>query len=140
MTTLFQDLRYGVRILRNSPGFTLVAVITLALGIGANTAMFSVADAFLLRPVSFQDTERLVMVMEGAPRQLSDWNTVAPGNFADWKQQSRSFEPMAAHRWHTFNLTGSGEPQRVQGFEVTWNFFDTLRETPAFCHTFLPGD
>ena len=140
MTTLFQDLRYGVRMLGKSPAFTLVAIITLALGIGANTAIFSVADAFLLRPVSFEDTDRLVMVMELSPGQMGDWNTVAPGNFEDWKQQSRSFEPMAAYLWHSFNLTGSGEPQRVQGFEVTWNFFDTLRETAAFGHTFLPQD
>jgi hypothetical protein len=84
--------------LRKSPAFTVIAILTLGLGIGANTAIFSMADAFLLRPVTFPDTDRLVMVMELAPR-ASDWNTVAPGNLRDWKQQSGSFEPLAAGQW-----------------------------------------
>jgi putative ABC transport system permease protein len=140
MSTLIQDVRYGLRMLRKNPAFTLVAMITLALGVGANTAIFSVADAFLLRPVTFPDTDRLVMVMELSPGQTSDWNKVAPGNLEDWKQQSHSFEALAAGRWSSFNLTGSGDPQRVQGFEVTADFLDTLRVKPALGRSFLQGE
>ncbi|HEY6308075.1 MAG TPA: ABC transporter permease [Candidatus Angelobacter sp.] len=140
MRNLFQDVRYGLRMLGKNPAFTLVAVITLALGIGANTAIFSIADAFLLRPVTFPDTDRLVMVMELSPGQTDDWNTVASGNLEDWKQQSNSFEPLAAGRWSNFNLTGSGDPLRVHGFEVTPNFLDTLRMKPARGRGFLPGE
>src|SRR5215472_15589016 len=143
METLIQDLRYGLRMLRKSPAFTTVAVITLALGIGANTAIFSVADAFLLRPVSVSDADRLVMVMEVSPGQNvaeTSWNTVAPANFEDWKKQSSSFESMAARRWRSFNLSGTGEPQRVLGAEVSANFFKTLHEKPEIGRAFLPGD
>jgi len=144
METLIQDLRYSLRILRKSPTFTVVAVITLALGIGANTAIFSVADAFLLRPVSLSNPDRLVMVMELSPGQnvgeAGSFSTVAPGNFEDWKEQSRSFASMTARRWRSFNLKGTGDPQRVLGAEVSPNFFDTLRERPAIGRTFLSGD
>ena len=144
METLIQDLRYALRMLRKSPAFATVGVITLALGIGPNTALFSVADAFLLRPVSVTDPDRLVMVMEVAPSQnASDsesWNTVAPGNFEDWKEQTRSFDSMSARRWRSFNLSGSGEPERVLGAEVSANFFETLHEKPALGRAFLPGD
>src|SRR5215471_1528245 len=139
MRNFFQDIRYGLRMLRKSPAFTLIAILTLALGIGANTAIFSVADAFLLRPVTFPDTDRLVMVMEVSPRQ-SDWNTVAPGNLRDWKEQNSSFEPLAAGFWNSFNLTRAGDPQRVSGFEVSANFLDTLRVTPALGRGFLAGE
>ena len=131
MNTLLRDLLYSLRSLRKSLAFTAIAVITLALGIGANTAIFSVADTLLLRPVTFEDTDRMVMIMELAPGQTSGWTRVAPGNFEDWKQQSQSFEPLAAGRWNIFNLTGSGDPLRVRGFEVTANFLDTLRVKPA---------
>src|SRR5215469_5844332 len=144
METLIQDLRYGLRMLRKSPAFTTVAVITLALGIGANTAMFSVADAFLLRPVSVSDPDRLAMVMEVSPGQnikdTASWNTVAPGNFEDWKEQSRSFESIAARRWRSFNVTGTGDPQRILGVEVSANFFDMLHERPEMGRAFLAGD
>src|SRR5262250_2990041 len=86
MAASIQDFRYGLRMLRKSPAFTFVAVVTLALGIGANTAIFSVADAFLVRPVSVSDPNRLVMVMELPPGHaaVENWNLVAPGNFEDW--------------------------------------------------------
>jgi len=137
MDTLLHDLLYSLRTLRKNPAFTLIAVATLALGIGANTAIFSVADAFLVHPVTFPDTDRMVMIMELSPGQTSDWNKVAPGDFEDWARQSQSFEPLAAGRWNIFNLTGSGEPLRVRGFEVTVNFLDTLRVTPALGRSFL---
>jgi putative ABC transport system permease protein len=139
MGNFFQDIRYGLRMLRKSPAFTLIAILTLGLGIGANTAIFSVADAFLLRPVTFPYTDRLVVVMEVAPRE-SDWNTVAPGNLRDWKEQSNAFEPFAAGEWSNVNLTGAGDPQRVQGFEVSANFLDTLRVAPVMGRGFLAGE
>jgi putative ABC transport system permease protein len=140
MGNFFQDIRYGLRMLRKSPAFTFIAILTLGLGIGANTAIFSVADVFLRRPVTFPDTDRLVMVMELAPGQTSDWNTVAPGNLHDWQDQASSFETLAAGEWNSFNLTGASDPQRVQGFEVSSNFLETLRVTPAMGRGFLPGE
>src|SRR5919197_527968 len=104
METLFQDLRYGFRMLLKSPGFTAVAVLTLALGIGANTAIFTLVDAVLLRPLPFHDPDRLVMIWESAPEIGFPQNTVAPANFADWKAQSQVFEDMAAISWRSFNL------------------------------------
>jgi putative ABC transport system permease protein len=137
MDTLLHDLLYSLRMLRKSPAFAAVAIITLALGIGANTAIFSVADAFLIRPVTFPDTDRMVMIMEMSPGQTSGLNKVAAGNFEDWSRQSQSFEPMAAGRWNIFNLTGAGDPLRVRGFEVSANFLDTLRVKPALGRSFL---
>jgi putative ABC transport system permease protein len=139
MDTLLHDLLYSLRTLRKNPGFTCVAIITLALGIGANTAIFSVADAFLIRPVTFPDTDRMVMIMALSPGQTSDWSKVAPGDFEDWERQGQSFEPLAAGRWNVFNLTGAGDPLRVRGFEVTANFLETLRVEPALGRGFLKG-
>lgn len=139
MDTLLHDLLYSLRTLRKNLAFTLIAVITLALGIGANTAIFSVADAFLIRPVTFPDADRMVMIMDLSPGQTSDWSKVAPGNFEDWGRQSQAFEPLAAGRWNIFNLTGSGDPVRVRGFEVTTNFLDTLRVQPALGRGFVSG-
>src|SRR5881409_3452342 len=95
MSGVLQDVRYGLRVLRRQPAFTTVAVLTLALGIGANTAMFSVVNAVLLRPLPFKEPERLVTVWERNPKQGYDQNVAAPANFLDWKAQSRSFEQLA---------------------------------------------
>ena len=137
MDNLLHDLLYSLRTLRKNFAFTSIAIATLALGIGANTAIFSVAEAFLIRPVPFPDTDRMVMIMELSPGQTNEWNKVAPGNFEDWNRQSQSFEPLAAGRWNIFNLTGSGDPLRVRGFEVTANFLDTLRVKPALGRGFM---
>src|ERR1044071_3957284 len=115
MTTLMQDLRFGARMLWKRPGFTAVAVLTLALGIGANTAIFSLVNAVLLKPLPFPEPERLVMLWEDATRIGFPQNTPAPANFADWKAQTRSFESVAALSFESFNLTGYGEPQRLSG-------------------------
>src|SRR6266436_1370830 len=96
MQTLLHDLRFGARMLRKAPGFTIVAVVVLALGIGANTAIFSVVNAVLLRPMPFQDPERLVVVWETSPRTKKN-NVANPQNFADWQARNRSFEAMAAY-------------------------------------------
>src|ERR1700733_7067678 len=116
MGTLWQDIRFGWRTLAKSPGFTALAVVALALGIGANTAIFSIADAFLLKPVNIPDPEHLVIVAELAPGQTSDPNSVAGANFADWKAQAKSFEPLGAYQWDDVNLTSPGAlPEKIQG-------------------------
>src|SRR6476620_7479686 len=101
METLLQNLRYTIRALRKSPGFTAVAVITLALGVGANTAIFSVVNAVLLRPLPYKDDSRLVVVLNKGR------NPVAPANFIDWRSQSQSFSQMGAAENWTTNLTGT---------------------------------
>src|SRR6185436_19186485 len=140
METLRQDLRYAIRRVLKSPGYTAVIVIALALGIGVNTAIFSVADAFLLKPVPFLDADRLVMVFEKRPNDGDDWTSVANANYFDWKSQSQSFEQLAAYDWSDVNITGGDHPEQVQGFLVTTNFFDALSVKPAMGRTFVPEE
>src|SRR5207302_1310771 len=123
-----------------NPGFAAIAMITLALGIGANTAIFSVADAFLLRPVTFADVDRLVMVMGRAPGVTWEWNSISPGEYEDWKEQNHSFEPLAATTWHDVNLTGTGDPEHLTGYQVTANFFETLHVKPMMGRGFRPEE
>src|SRR5689334_11990676 len=108
--TLLQDLHYGVRMLRKNPSFTIVAIVTLALGMGATTAIFSVVDALLLRPLPYADPASLVVVWENSIRHDHPHNVVAPANFVDWKNQNSVFESMAAMADTRANLTGSGDP------------------------------
>src|ERR1043166_3060895 len=115
METLLQDLRYGFRMLAKKPGFTLVAVLALALGIGANTAIFSVVNTVLLKPLPFKDPDRLVMVWEDNTKLGFPKDTPAPANFIDWRDQNQTFEGMAAIASATFNLTGIGEPEKIDG-------------------------
>jgi putative ABC transport system permease protein len=131
MSNLIQNLRYGVRGLWKNPGFTAIAVLSLALGIGANTAIFSLINAVLLRPLPFADPERLVMVWEDVTFAGFPRNTPAPANYADWKAQNRTLEDMAALDERSFNLTGDGEPERIQAYGVTANFFPLLGVKPA---------
>jgi len=135
--TLFKDIRYAIRGLRKRPGFTFVAVITLALGIGANTAIFSVVNAVLLKPLAFKDPDRLVIVWEDAAFVGFPRNTPAPANYFDWKSQNRSFEDMAATAPTSFNLTGDGDPERVAAHQVSENFFPLLGVQPLLGRTFL---
>jgi predicted permease len=137
METLLKDIRYGVRNLLKHPGFTAIAVITLALGIGANTAIFSVVNAVLLRALPFPDGDRLVMVWEDASYAGFPRNTPAPANYADLKAQNSSFEEMAATDLRNFNLTGDGEPQKIEAFGVSANFFPLLGIKPALGRPFL---
>jgi putative ABC transport system permease protein len=133
---LWQDLRYGARMLRKNPGFTLIAVVTLALGIGANTAIFSIVNAVLLRPFPYQAPERLVSVQErySAPRGI----TVSYPNFVDWRAQNTAFEAISAVRGNeSFNFTGLGEPERLQGRLVSAEFFATLGIQPLVGRDFL---
>lgn len=134
MHTLFQDLRYAVRKLKNDFGFTLVAVLTLALGIGANTAIFSVVNAVLLRPLPYADSSRVVMVLEQTrafPRL-----TVSYLNYVDWRDQSQSFESFGAVRNNVMTLTGSGEPERLPSQNATANLFSLLGVSPEAGRTF----
>src|SRR4051794_8648209 len=117
------DLRHGLRLLKHSPGFTAVAVGALALGIGANTAIFSTVDAVLLRPLPYADPDRVVMVWEDGSYAGFPKNTPAPGNFTDWKRRNHVFADMAATRSGSANLTADGPPEQVIGNAVTANFF-----------------
>jgi predicted permease len=140
METLFKDIRYGVRGLIKRPGFTVIALVTLALGIGANTAIFSVVNAVLLRPLQFKDPEQLVIVWEDASFAGFPRNTPAPANYIDWKNQNQSFTDMAATAEVSFNLTGDGEPERVTAFAVTANFFPLFGVQPLLGRSFLPEE
>jgi putative ABC transport system permease protein len=126
MNTLFQDLKFGLHMLAKSPGITLVAVVALALGIGVNTSMFTTVNALLLHPFPFEHLDRLVAVWETAPKQNEDQIALAPANFRELKEQSHSFQELAAgHGWEV-NLTGAGAAERVDGFRVTPSFFPLL--------------
>ena len=137
MRTLLQDLRYGLRMLKKSPGFTLVAVITLALGIGANSAIFSVVNAvaaaltflwlnaILLRSLAYQNPEQLVLINHNYPKNNLKASVSAFG-YTHYRDNARSFENVAALSGWPANLTGQGEPERVSGQQVTPNFFSTL--------------
>src|SRR4030095_10229585 len=140
MESVWQDLRFGLRVLAKSPGLTAVAVLSLALGIGANAAIFSLVEAVLLRPLPFRDPERLVMVWEDASDVGFPRNTPAPANYADWKAQNQAFEGMAAIRYRSYNLTGDGEPEKVDAQAVTADFFPLLGLSPALGRNFLPEE
>jgi putative ABC transport system permease protein len=142
MQTLWRDLRYGIRMLLKKPGFTLIAFFTLAFGIGANTAMFSVVNAVLLRPLPFKDPERLVTLWEKNDQRGKGWErvTVSPLNFADWESQSQVFEQMAAFRDWGFTLTGRGEPEQFPAGLVSPQFFNLLNTQPSLGRGFLPDD
>ena len=134
------DLKFAFRQLVKNPGFTTVAVLTLALGIGANTAIFSVIDAVLLKPLPYREPDRLVMVWEDASFIGFPRDTPAPANYADWKAQNQDFEDMAATDWRSFNLIGDGEPEKIQAYGVTANFFPLLGVQPALGRVFLPDE
>jgi len=129
-----QDLRYGVRGLLRTPGFTLLAILTLALGIGANTAIFSVVNAVLLNPLAYRDPGRLVTLLHYGN------GPVAPANYIDWRDQSRSFETVAAAQYWSPNLTGVDSPEHLTGLQVTQNMFPLLGIAPLLGRTFLPGE
>ena len=128
METLYQDLRYGLRMLVNSPGFTAIAVLTLAIGIGANTAIFSVINGVLLNPLPYPEPNRLVMLYDQS--QSFNQMSVSYLNFQDWRRNSRSFQHMAAFRPDDFNLTQVEQPDHVEGELVSTDFFSTLGIQP----------
>ncbi len=135
---LLQDVRYGLRMLRKNRGFAFVAILTLALGIGANTAIFSVVNAVLLRPLPYDHAEQLVMVYTRTPREARQ--EVSWPDLQDWQAQNQSFSDLAAFVPQSVNLTGRAEPGRVIGGFVSANFFRLLRVNPAQGRSFLPGE
>ena len=138
MESILQDIRHSVRSLTKTPGFTAVALIVLALGIGANTAIFTVVNAVLLRPLPYPDSERLVMLWETNPRfQLAaDRVPVTHGNFMDWREQNNVFDFVAAIGVGHWSLTGSGEPERVSGASVSPGFFRLMGVEPMLGRAF----
>jgi putative ABC transport system permease protein len=137
MGTIWQDMRYALRMLLKSPGFTFVAVLALALGIGANSAIFSVVNAVLLRPLPFTEPDRLVILWEKT--QTQDTSVSYP-NFIDWRDQNTVFERITAFRRDSFNLPGAGEPERLAGRLVSGNFFETLGVQPFVGRGFVEQD
>jgi predicted permease len=135
---LGHDLRYGLRTLRKNPGFTTVAVLALALGIGANTAIFSVVNGVLLHPLPYSDPGRLLMIYESSPEFTQ--NSVSYPNYLDWRRDNRSFTDIGAARNDDFNFTGAGEPEQVSGQYVSASLFPTLGVTPLLGRSFLPQE
>src|SRR6185369_13763376 len=125
MNTLWQDIRYGVRMLWKNPGITIVVIIALALGIGANTAIFSVVNAVLLRPLPYQESERLVFLNEKSP--ILDDMSISYPNFLDWRAQNQSFEKIGVYNRGSYNLTGFGEVERLTVGQLSADMFSVLR-------------
>ena len=140
METILQDLRYGIRTLLKKPAFTAVAVIALSLGIGANTAIFSVVNAVLLRPLPYANTDRLVMIYETAAQSKTNRNGVSFPNYSDWNRQSKSFEQIAAFNSTIVEVTGNGEPAKIWASLVSPNFFQTIGTLPRVGRDFRPED
>ena len=138
MNTFLLDLRYGLRMLIQSPGFTAIAVLTLALGIGANTALFSVVKGVLLNPLAYPQSGELVGIYEKTPGY--DKAPIEYLNFLDWQRNSRSFESMAAYRHEDYDLIGTGEAENLSGYMISAGFFNTLRVAPILGRTFRPDD
>jgi putative ABC transport system permease protein len=143
MRNIIQDLRYGLRALRKSPGFTTVAVVVLGLGIGANTAIFSVVNAVLLRPLPFPDPDRIVHVWHVPPAKnfpgMSTFS-VSAANYLDWRRQNHVFQQMAIYSGASLNLTGGGKPEYVLAAAVSSDFFSVLGVSPLLGRTFVAGE
>jgi putative ABC transport system permease protein len=140
METLLQDIRYGIRMLAKNPGFTAIAILTLALGIGANTAIFSVINAELLRPLPFREPSQLVRVATANARIHTVSGAVSYPDFADWRSQNHVFQDMAAYVDSSFALTGIAQPAHLQGASVTAGMFNLLGASPELGRTFMPED
>ena len=140
LETLLQDLRYGARMLQKNPGFTAVAVLTLAFGIGANTAMFSVVDAVLLRPLPYQHPEQLLLVSETLPQMSHDQIGVSAAEYFDYRGQNHSFSQVAAYESEGFNLTGEGTPLRINAARLSASAFPLLGVGASLGRTFTPEE
>ncbi|HXN29368.1 MAG TPA: ABC transporter permease [Candidatus Acidoferrales bacterium] len=141
--TLWQDLRYGARTMLRSPGFTVTAVLALALGIGANTAIFSVVNAVLLRPLPFDQPERLIQVWHTPPQKSFPGVptfAVSPANFLDWRRQNHSFQGLSAYGFGRYTLTGSGHPEAIRMVAATVGLFSLLHAQPLLGRGFLDGE
>ncbi len=140
MHDLLKDLRFAARALAKSPALSLAALVALALGIGANTAIFSVVNTVLIEPMPYPDPERLVLLLDANPEAGVPRFSASPPNFADWRAQSRSFEGMAAFTRASLSLTGDAEPERIDGVRATAGFFATLGVEPALGRGFRPAE
>jgi putative ABC transport system permease protein len=140
MDSAFQDIRYAIRLCLRTPGFTAVAVMALALGIGANTAIFTIVNAVLLEPLPFRDPERLVAMWETNARRPGRPNTIGPANFLRWRERATVFERTAPFYDYRVNLTGSGEPEELVAMDVTPDFFPTLGVPALAGRTFAPDE
>ena len=140
MLNISQDIRYGARMLWKHRLATLVCAVALALGIGANTAIFSIAEAFLLHPVPFENVDRIAALIDTRPQQNIDRNSVAPATYLEWQELAKSFEKLGAYAWDEVNLTGAREPVKIEGFDVTANFFDVIGVRPKMGRVFLPEE
>jgi putative ABC transport system permease protein len=143
MRNIGQDLKYGLRVLLKSPGFSLAAVIVLALGIGANTAIFSVVNAVLLRPLPFRDPSRIAMIYHVPPQKSFPGMkifAVSPANFLDWHAQSHAFDSMAIFHGTTMTVTGKDQPEALSGMVVSSEFFSALGAAPILGRTFTPEE
>ena len=141
--TLARDVRYAVRVLRQRPGFTLAAVLVLALGIGANTAIFSVVNAVLLRPLPFPEADRLTFVWHVPPADSFPGMTrfsVSPANFLDWERQNRTFERMAITEFRSFNISGGAEPETLRASGVSPHFFQVFGVPPMLGRPLRPDE
>src|SRR5436853_3933950 len=140
MESLLQDVRYAVRMLRKRPGFSLVVIFTLALGIGANTAIFSVVNAVLLKPLPYREPEKLVVLWAKNEKLSLTQQPISYPNIVDWKAQNQVFEHLAAIRVESFSLTDRDEPERVSGLRVSANALSLLGVKPALGRDFLPTE
>src|SRR5215472_9435800 len=138
MNTLLLDIRYAFRMLRVSPGFTAIAVLTLALGIGANTALFTVVNGVLLNPLPYPQSDRVVALYEKAPG--FDKAPTRYLNFLDWQRDTKVFTSIAMYRNQDYNFTGAGEAERLSGYMVTADFFPTLGISPILGRGFTADD
>jgi predicted permease len=139
METLWQDIKYGMRMLSKKPGFTAIAVFTLALGIGANTTIFSILDAVLLRPLPFPEPQRLVTVWGTDSRNGEFHRTISYPDFADFRDQNRSLEAVAVYTDETFTLTGRDEPTQLHGGIVSASLLSVLHVAPELGNGFTPA-
>ena len=137
MEALIKDLAYGIRSLLKHPGFTAIAIVTLALGIGANTAMFSVINGVLLRPLPYQQPERIVTIWEESPERGMEQLPVSFANLQEWVSQNNSFDQIAAYTFANLNLTGNGEPARLLAVRASANLFPLVGASPMLGRTFL---
>ena len=137
---MFQDLRFGVRMLLKQKGFTLIAVLTLALGIGANTTIFSAMESVILHPFSFPNQDRLVVIYERMLGAGVNRMNVTPGALHDWREQSKAFEQFVTANFDDFDLTGGDRPEQLRGYRVSAGFFGALGAQPLLGRTFQPEE
>src|SRR3989442_12918384 len=138
MENLLRDIRHGIRSLLKHPGFTAITVITLALGIGANTAMFSVINAVLLRPLPYHEPNRLVTIWEESPERGMYEMPLSFANFRDWVAQTQTFEQISAYTFTNLNLSGAGEPARLGAVRASANLFSLAGAVPLIARSFMP--